>query len=185
MGSHICGKIGRNLLKIGITLPRITGLDPAGPCFYEKGLMPGLSSNDAKFVDVIHTNPGTLGRKGRIGHVDFYPNGSDDAEYSKGCKPFLKFADVMLKSAKCSHSRAYKYYAETVIPGNEYNFLPKSCVLDDTTINCEAKNYPMGFAVNATYPKGKYFLKANEDCPFGQDIKKMNNQMFCSIFEKL
>lgn len=130
-------------------------------------------------------DPGTLGRKGRIGDVDFYPNGSENAEYSNGCKPFLNFHDVMLKGAKCSHSRAYKYYAETVIPGNEYNFLPTSCELDDSTSNCDAKNYPMGFAVKATYPKGKYFLEANEDCPFGQDIKNQENNMFCSIFEKM
>lgn len=39
-----------------------------------------LDRNDAKFVDVVHTDTlpltrGGLGMKDAIGHVDFYPNG--------------------------------------------------------------------------------------------------------------
>lgn len=37
--------------------------------------MSGLSRGDAVFVDVIHSNPGVLGKKDPVGDVDFYPNG--------------------------------------------------------------------------------------------------------------
>jgi Lipase len=56
-------------------LPRITGLDPANPCFNEGEVLSGLMRGDADFVDVIHTNVGVLGRRDPMGDVDFYPNG--------------------------------------------------------------------------------------------------------------
>lgn len=57
------------------SLPRITGLDPARPCFNEGEYLSGLQRGDARFVDVIHTNPGVLGVKESVGDIDFYPNG--------------------------------------------------------------------------------------------------------------
>lgn len=35
----------------------------------------GLARGDAEFVDVIHSNPGALGKRDPIGDVDFFPNG--------------------------------------------------------------------------------------------------------------
>lgn len=34
-----------------------------------------LTSSDAKFVDVIHTDGGIFGFPNPIGHADYYPNG--------------------------------------------------------------------------------------------------------------
>lgn len=56
-------------------IPRITGLDPANPCFNEGEDLTGLSRGDADFIDVIHTNPGVLGKRDAVGDCDFYPNG--------------------------------------------------------------------------------------------------------------
>ena len=56
-------------------LPRITGLDPARPCFNEGEKLHALQRGDASFIDVIHSNSGILGVKVSIGDVDFYPNG--------------------------------------------------------------------------------------------------------------
>lgn len=76
MGAHIVGSIGRNYNYItNNLLPRITGLDPANPCFNEGENLTGLSRGDADFVDIIHSNPGALGKRDPIGDVDFYPNG--------------------------------------------------------------------------------------------------------------
>lgn len=44
-------------------IPRITGLDPARPCFNEGERLSGLQRGDAKFVDIIHSNAGILGIK--------------------------------------------------------------------------------------------------------------------------
>ena len=53
LGSHVVGIAGRNSQG---KLDRITGLDPAGPCFEDKNQENRLARSDAKFVDVIHTD---------------------------------------------------------------------------------------------------------------------------------
>lgn len=80
-------------------MPHITGLDPANPCknldksfekhLYDKKMkiksqihkkmfiqgfgqgeeLSGLIRGDADFVDVIHTNPGVLGKRDPIGNL--------------------------------------------------------------------------------------------------------------------
>lgn len=52
----------------------ILGLDPTKPCFEPIQHYPGLSKDDAKFVDIIHTCSGDFGIESAIGHMDFYPN---------------------------------------------------------------------------------------------------------------
>lgn len=72
----MCGYAGRTFTRLtDQQLPRITGLDPAQPCFNEGQRLNGLQRGDAAFVDIIHSNPGILGIKDPIGDVDFYPNG--------------------------------------------------------------------------------------------------------------
>lgn len=76
LGAHIVSSAGQHLyFKTEKLLPRITGLDPANPCFNEGEALSGLSRGDAQYVDIIHTNPGALGKRDSIGDADFYPNG--------------------------------------------------------------------------------------------------------------
>lgn len=56
-------------------LPRVTGLDPAGPGFITTSKDNKLDKEDGKFVDVIHTNCFMQGLVEELGHVDFYLNG--------------------------------------------------------------------------------------------------------------
>lgn len=75
-GAHIVGSAGRTFnYKTEKLLPRITGLDPASPCFNEGESLSSLERGDADFVAIIHTNVGVLGKKESIGDADFYPNG--------------------------------------------------------------------------------------------------------------
>ena len=53
----------------------LTALDPAFPGFMTPDTNTRLSSSDAKFVDVIHTDGGFFGFPYSIGHADFFPNG--------------------------------------------------------------------------------------------------------------
>ncbi|XP_035206594.1 pancreatic triacylglycerol lipase-like isoform X2 [Stegodyphus dumicola] len=89
LGSHISGFaskwIQQNDTKV---IGGITGLDPAGPCFYESPPTARLDRTDAEFVDIIHTiyalSPEEgFGLKGPLGHFDFYPNGGVN---QPGCK---------------------------------------------------------------------------------------------------
>lgn len=83
MGAHICGEAGRTFTRYtNRSLSRITGLDPARPCFNEGERLNGLQRGDAEFVDIIHTNSGILGMKEPIGDIDFYPNGYAFFKYS-------------------------------------------------------------------------------------------------------
>ena len=64
---------------------RCSAFDPAGPYFYDQDYQPEthLDPSDADFVDVIHTNGGSLvtahlSSLKQIGHVDFYANGGGE-----------------------------------------------------------------------------------------------------------
>lgn len=79
---------------------------------------------DAEYIQVIHTNPGGLGKRNPIGKsqinshldlilsfvseflgdADFYPNGLHP--HPAGCLTMV-----------CAHLRAPEFYAETVYPG--------------------------------------------------------------------
>lgn len=84
MGCHVAGWTADHM-QFG-RLPRISALDPAGPGFERPPLFRLLTSSDADFVDVIHTNGLPVFGAGltlSIGHADFYPNGG---EWQPGCK---------------------------------------------------------------------------------------------------
>lgn len=55
LGAHVVGQAARLLKKI-VHVNRISGLDPAYPCFENKSASLRLKKTDAKFVDIIHTN---------------------------------------------------------------------------------------------------------------------------------
>ncbi|XP_077529903.1 pancreatic lipase-related protein 2-like isoform X6 [Haemaphysalis longicornis] len=129
-GAQVSGFFGRNLRRSTRALiARITALDPAGPLFNNTDV--SVSSEDAAFVDVIHTSggypnqPWQLGLFRPVGHVDFYPNG---AKNQPGC----------LGSALCDHMRAPELFLESLVnkgcrlesqpcPGGFEAFLKNSC----------------------------------------------------------
>ncbi|KAM5132708.1 pancreatic lipase-related protein 2-like [Mantella aurantiaca] len=80
LGAHAAGIAGSRTPGIG----RITGLDPAEPCFRTAPINRRLDKSDARLVDVIHTDASSfdknIGMSGYgmfepLGHLDFYPNG--------------------------------------------------------------------------------------------------------------
>ncbi|XP_077544631.1 lipase member H-like isoform X2 [Haemaphysalis longicornis] len=107
LGAHAAGVCGRHFYDTtSLLLGRITGLDPAGPLFYHSNVT--LSTNDAQFVDVIHTNAGAfkegkLGINKSIGHVDFYPNGGSE---QPNCPD--------TGDPACSHKRAQALFIQSV-----------------------------------------------------------------------
>lgn len=158
LGAQIMGSAARHYLVFtGKSLPYVTGLDPALPCFNKGERLTTLSATDAEFVDIIHTDPGVFGQSEAIGSVDFYVGGNFPLQES-------------CLSASCSHSRVISYYAESVYPNNEANFLAQRCdsLKSLQSGKCKGKAYPMGYAVPHDL-RGKYVLEVNDESPYGKN----------------
>lgn len=130
------------------------------PCFNSGEDLTGLSRGDAEFVLAIHSNSGGLGKRDPVGDADFYPNGVNPLP--PGCF-----------SMSCAHHRAVAFFAESVFPGNEYNFIGIKCdSLSSLNSNfCRTQGHPMGYATPHNL-KGIFFLKTGEDKPYGLNATK-------------
>ncbi|XP_077529861.1 hepatic triacylglycerol lipase-like isoform X2 [Haemaphysalis longicornis] len=133
-GAQVSGFFGRNLRRSTRALiARITALDPAGPLFNNTDV--SVSSEDAAFVDVIHTSggypnqPWQLGLFRPVGHVDFYPNGAKNQPGCLGSTStshglILTAADAVPQERKshlkpetalCDHMRAPELFLESLV----------------------------------------------------------------------
>lgn len=94
------------------------------------------------------------------GDADFFPNGVQPLP--PGCL-----------SINCAHQRATEFFAESIYPGNEHNFLGVKCSSLSALLSnyCPGKAYPMGYATPHNL-KGNFFLKTNEQSPFGLNATK-------------
>ena len=130
-------------------IARITAMDPAGPMFelpswvgVDDKAKIHVTSNDAGFVDVIHTTGGSLigdqglGMETAVGHADFYPNGGQsqpgcrmgtdeaEADLPRAEEIFEKFSEDisgdqggdfgLLPNPGCSHSKAHQYWISSI-----------------------------------------------------------------------
>ncbi|KAJ8710423.1 hypothetical protein PYW07_009789 [Mythimna separata] len=170
LGSHISGFAGKTFMMLtGHRVGRISGLDPAGPCFSDVNVTFRLNVNDADFVDVIHTDAGVYGLNEQVGHVDFYPNTGSN---QPSCLPTLLLAS-------CSHSRAWLLFAESV--SNLQAFPAVSCADWDAFRSgmCDYDDISlMGYAAQPG-ASGAYFLQTAGEAPFGlgvDGIRYVNNE---------
>jgi pancreatic triacylglycerol lipase len=79
LGAHIAGYAGDRLQG---RIPHIVAVDPSDPYFGGTDPIVRLDTNDAKYVEVIHTNGNGATNLGMgivepIGHVDIFPNVRD------------------------------------------------------------------------------------------------------------
>ncbi|XP_064541150.1 vitellogenin-1-like [Drosophila montana] len=156
LGAHIMGSAGLEFQRLtNRRVPRITGLDPAMPCFLKRSKFRSLSKGDAMLVDVIHTNPGFLGQRFPTGDIDFYPAGED------ALKPGCLFID-------CSHNRAFQYFAESVYPRRERSFLAYKCrtTKELETKACSSSTTTMGYKIDWA-ARGVYYVDVRSASPFG------------------
>ncbi|CAF4904967.1 unnamed protein product [Pieris macdunnoughi] len=102
IGAHVISYAAKHLIAVrGKKAFKLTGLDPAGPCFRNQPPDEIFSSQDAERVSAIHTNIDVFGMSRAFGQVDFYVNGG---EFQPGALP----DPVCL--AVCSHIKALEYY---------------------------------------------------------------------------
>uniref|UniRef100_A0A1I8PUE8 Lipase domain-containing protein n=1 Tax=Stomoxys calcitrans TaxID=35570 RepID=A0A1I8PUE8_STOCA len=158
LGAQIAGSAGRYFHNLtNEKLLRITGLDPARPCFLTPIVFPRIGKGDAEFIDIIHTNPTDLGIEEAIGDADFYAGGLDVIK--PGCSRLTLL---------CSHERAIFYFAESVYPQNENNFLTKQCNNMDELLKkkCMGPNAFMGLAADPNI-RGIYSTEVRDKSPYG------------------
>ncbi|XP_050346929.1 phospholipase A1 member A-like [Nymphalis io] len=128
LGAHIVGFAGRILDG---KVARITGLSPAAQSWGSNSQR--LNSNDANYVEVIHTDAvGVLGHGigDPVGDVDFFVNGGTG---QPGC--FL--------NNYCSHNRAWEVFVATL---TNNHLLGNQCGnwLQVTLNTCRGYTLPMG-----------------------------------------
>ncbi|XP_018335039.1 pancreatic triacylglycerol lipase-like [Agrilus planipennis] len=163
LGSHIAGFAAQTVkAKYNQTVERISGLDPAAPGF-EYGNRTNernarLDNEDAKFVDIIHTNGRILGMLNPIGHVDFYPNGGVT---QPGCNSYFSFLDY------CSHVRACEFWTASIVHPDAYTgyrYRSWKEYLDQKFH--DGKSFPMGIKASPLIPPGSYFLETASEIPY-------------------
>lgn len=154
LGGQVGAFISQNLPN-GQKMPRVTGLDPARPGFNSSTTPTSqrLDAGDGDFVDVIRTSPGvgaplsTSTPDPPVGTADFYPNGGIkqpgcifDITCMQKTLIFQTFFDNFPFFADlCAHSRAYKYYAESIT--TSVGFKSYKCLsYDDFKGSCSKTN---------------------------------------------
>lgn len=132
-------------------------MDPALPSFTDAKPGERISIDDAKHVQIIHTNGGFLGFDKPIGHFDYYPNGG---VFQLGCEE---------DDFTCSHSRSAAYFAESI--QNPKGFYAYRCNSYEDYQNrlCEMKPVLMGHRYSLP-PNGTYYLETNDRYPYAQGM---------------
>lgn len=174
MGAQVMGFAGRHFYNYTKEkLRRISGLDPAGWLYENTGAT--LNQNDAQYVDVIHTNAGSIknfriGLNQSVGHVDFYPNGGT---VQTGCKNTPNVIPTnYLEVITCSHYKATALYIES-LRNHSCNFTSYRCDSweDFKSGNCtkhisENQTGLLGFYSETAPGRGDQFLYTNADSPY-------------------
>ncbi|KAL4699142.1 hypothetical protein H8959_011799 [Pygathrix nigripes] len=133
LGAHTAAEAGR---RLGGRVGRITGLDPAEPCFQGAPEEVRLDPSDAMFVDVIHTDSAPIipslgfGMSQKVGHLDFFPNGGEEMP---GCQKNMLSTIIDIDGiwegisnfAACNHLRSFEYYSSSIL--NPDGFLGYPC----------------------------------------------------------
>ncbi|XP_070492810.1 phospholipase A1-like isoform X2 [Chironomus tepperi] len=179
LGGQCAGLVGRTVKKLSkgqYIIPRIFALDPAGPGFeFDKIVgvrgFDSISKNDAKYVQVIHTNGGNLGVKKSVGHCDFFVNGGSK---QPGCLTPI-----------CNHQNSWVYFQESV--RDEQSFMARKCDAYHDFLNgyCDKNDIRfMGYSSNETYPMGTYCLRTHPS-KYGTSLGKdaLSNAHFTLTYQ--
>ncbi|XP_072931662.1 lipase member H-B-like isoform X2 [Epargyreus clarus] len=108
LGAQILGYAGHSYMKeTREKIWRITGLDPAGPCFSNSDVENQLRSGLADYVEVYHCNAGVFGTSSVLADIDVFVNDGRNQPY---CHVPLR-ENV---SAQCSHQSCLMYWIRSV-----------------------------------------------------------------------
>ncbi|XP_033334490.2 lipase member H-B-like [Megalopta genalis] len=157
LGAQVCAFIGR---KLTFVLPKIIGVDPAGPLF--NFVSPSLSASDAACVVCIHTDMGFYGTPQPCNHIDFYPNGG--MREHPGCSPlYLEYP-----GGSCSHVRGEEFMTEAAKNPNAFIGVKCNSLNDFKDGNYNLTDtIPMGVTTPCS-ASGKFYFQTNRVSPFAK-----------------
>ncbi|KAI5652131.1 lipase domain-containing protein [Phthorimaea operculella] len=114
LGSHILAHAGETVMSnTGSRIWRITGLDPAGPCFSNGDVRDQIRSGVADYVEVYHCNAGILGTENVLADIDFFVNKNGQTQPNCNTPLIPGFFDSP-KAAKCNHRACIDIWTMTV-----------------------------------------------------------------------
>jgi pimeloyl-ACP methyl ester carboxylesterase len=195
LGAHICSYIGASLGGVG----RITGLDPAQPCFQADIPEIRLDPSDADFIDVIHTNGRLLEKVGLglpepIGHVDFYPNGGAkqpgcSRKRNKFLLPVTSLIVSRIEKSICSHGRSYMLFIESIKMARKCAFWGHRWDRNESDAEaavqapCNAANCTaMGIEAELFPARGTFYVVTQANTPYCIENPKAANEMITSLY---
>ncbi|XP_018009373.1 pancreatic triacylglycerol lipase isoform X2 [Hyalella azteca] len=180
LGAQCAGMVG-NTVTSG-KLDRVTGMDPAAPLFEEVDASQRINPNSARFVDIIHTNAGSLvdgclGMIEPVGQVDFYPNGGS---HQVGC-PLVNSTEIIDLVSSCSHSRSHVYWVESIQAQEptDNTFWAKPCsdwstyeagLCSSCGNGCVQMGYPADISGVIIGAGIEYYLTTNAHAPFAKGL---------------
>lgn len=145
-GAHLAGAVAEQVQQqlLGEQLAQITALDPSSSTSSHL-----LSPQDARFVEVIHTNADALGTITPLGDVDYYPNGGRE---QPGCT-----------TDTCSHERSLDLAVEMWSKENQFLRAQCSSLEQLSAQSCRWSAQRMG-----EHGKGIYFLETQGTTPYAR-----------------
>ncbi|XP_072947739.1 phospholipase A1 member A-like isoform X1 [Epargyreus clarus] len=161
LGGQTMSFIAKNYKKMtNVTIGRLTGLDPAGPCFRHYGPEDRLDKSDADFVQTVHSNIDGLGIATPVGHVSFYINGG---EHQPGDIIWL-YCNLF-----CSHVRAYTVWLSALSNPKQFIAIQCDSVQQARERNCYDRQPQvtniLGLDTDQSKP-GIYYLSTYNGYPF-------------------
>lgn len=182
LGGQTVSFIAKNYrLLSGMNISRITGLDPAGPCFRNLGPEDRLDQSDADFVDVVSTNIDGFGMAAPVGHVNFYVNGG---EFQPG--------DVfwMPCNVFCSHLRSFTVWLAALQYPDSFIAMQCDSVQDARDKNCYDRvprvTNTLGLDVDKS-KEGIFYLATDNNFPYhlGKKGLKKENEFFMHLMNNI
>ncbi|XP_045495939.1 lipase member H-B-like isoform X2 [Colias croceus] len=161
LGAQTASFIAKHYKKLtGHSISRLTGLDPAGPCFRNLGPEERIDKSDADFVEMVATNIDGYGMAAPVGHVNFYVNGG---EFQPG-DLIWTICDVI-----CSHLRSYYVWMAALRNPNSFIGLQCDSVQAARDKNCYERQPRITNVLGLNCDKTKegiFYLNTNNTYPY-------------------
>ncbi|XP_063897563.1 phospholipase A1-like isoform X1 [Helicoverpa armigera] len=180
LGAHEVAYAAKYFYQVTGKKPsRLTGLDPAGPCFRSLGPEDKFAKTDAEKVDVLHTNIDGFGIAETLGHIDIYANGG---EFQPSDIPYIPCLVV------CSHIRAMLYWWQALEHPKKFIAVKCDSVQEARFAQC-FNNTPVNYlGLEAHFDRpGIYYMATSNEFPYyrGKEGLKEENEIYTSVVRRI